>query len=246
MKIHSAITFLFLLLTLTATSQTYVDIPWREGSIFKKGEEQKGMIRLGGGLGSPWLNNFKTYFVPNDKWVEGKKPRNKVIKEYRADDIDGYSTYTEDKDGNRFDMNFTSFEIMIMGAIRKKKGKAFLKLVESGGVDVFSYVPKPAKKILTSREELNKDKLRALSQGTLYLKKGDGELISAAESELVALLKECPSVVDKIQKEEYGFKPKSKRTKRKGMGKLLANAAGDNRLENSIYNAVKDYNNCIE
>lgn len=246
MKINSILAALFLLLTISASAQTYVDIPWREGSIIKKGEEEKGMIRLGGDLAAPWLNNSKVYFVPTDKWVEGKSPRKKVIEEFKPENIQGYSTYTEDQDDNRVEMNFKTYEIMVMGAIRKKKGKAFLKLEESGKVDLLSYVPAPTKKIVTTANERKKDKESALNRYRLYLKKGDGDLMLVSDSDLVVLLQDCPFVVDKIQKEEYGFKLESAKKKRKGLGKMVAKEMGNVKLQNGIYEVVRDYNNCAE
>lgn len=243
MKLKNHLFLLAMFATMTLSAQTYVDIPWREGIVEKDGKKMEGMIRLGGDIGAPWLNHSKVYFVSSDKWVEGKRPKKKTIEEYKPDDIESYSTYTERKDGSKITMDFETCEIMVKGRIKKKKANAFLRVVETGDINMFSYIPKPASKIMASSEERYNDGQHALRQGTLYLQK-DSELYKAGDAELVELLKDCPLVVEKINNEEYGFKPKSKRKKRKGLGKMIANSVGDNGMENNIMKAISDYNNC--
>jgi hypothetical protein len=60
------------------------------------------------------------------------------------------------------------------------------------------------------------------------------------------LLKECPEVVSKIKSGAYGFTDLSERTKKKGLGKVMADNAGDNHLENNLAVAVSDYNHCVK
>jgi len=243
-------TILFLIILfcghLIISAQTYVDIPWREGVIIKKGEELPGMIRLGGDLGAPYLNNEKVYFVEEKNWDENRrKPKKKYVKEYKAKDLDGYQTYTETEDGKRIEMNFSTYEVKVRGAIKMKNAKAFLKSEIIGPVNVYSYVPKPTKSLLASQEERYEDRQRALAHSTIYLEKGDNKLEKASDSELVEMLKECPEVVEKIKNESYGFKPLSERPKKKGLKKFISNAVGDNPMELKIMQAIKDYNKCV-
>ena len=205
----------FTLFAVTLSAQTYVDIPWREGSVIIKGEKVDGMIRLGGDLNAPWLNNSKVYFVSAEDWGDGsKRPKKKMIKEYKPGDLDEYQTYTMSKMGDKINMTFKSYEIMIMGSFKKKKGKAFLKLETEGDVNVYSYVPKPSKKIITTADERYKDGQNAISRSTLYLERKDTKLTKAADCDLVSMLKDCKKVVENINNEVYGFKPKSKRKKK--------------------------------
>lgn len=245
MKLKHGLMLVIMFTTMALAAQTYVDIPWREGSITMKNEKVEGMIRLGGNLEAPWLNHSKVYFVPSDKWVEGKRPKKKAIKEYKPEDIQSYSTYTETADGIRVNMNFVSREIMVMGTFKKKKRDAFLKVEEEGAINMLSYIPKPTKKIITTADERYNDGQNAIRKGTLYLEK-NSELHEAAQTELVEFLKDCPSVVEKINSEEYGFKPKAKRKKKKGLGKMISKSVGDNVMESKIMKAVSDYNNCVK
>jgi hypothetical protein len=237
----------FTIMAFTLSAQTYVDIPWREGSVMSNGEKQDGMIRLGGDLNAPWLNNTKVYFVTAEDYGDGsKRIKKKLIKEYKPEDLDGYQTYTMSKMGEKVDMTFKSYEIMIMGAFKKKKGKAFLKVEEEGDVNVYSYVPMPSKKLVTTANERYEDGQNAISRSTLYLESEDTELTKAADCDLVTLLQDCEKVVENINNEVYGFKPKSKRKKKKGFGKLMAAAGSDNNFEMQVYTAVLDYNQCME
>lgn len=230
--------------TISLLAQTYVSIPWREGVIIKKGKEISGMIRLGGDLGAPYLNNSKVYFVDSKNWIEGKKVKKKVIETYEPEDIDGYSTYTKNNYDEKIDMIFETNEIMIQGVLSKKKGKVFLRLVEEGKVSAYSYVPLPTKQIVSTPEEREKNIKIAMAKATLFLQKVDSNLIVAGEEDLVEYFKDCEVVVDKIKSEEYGFKPKSERPKRKGLGKAIAKNIGDNAMEERIMLAVRDYNAC--
>ncbi|MEM1120047.1 MAG: hypothetical protein AAGJ18_06330 [Bacteroidota bacterium] len=236
----------FLILSSSLFAQTYIGIPWREGTIIKDGQEINGMIRLGGDLNAPWLNSTKVYFVTKDVYDTAKRIKKKMIKEYLPEDLEGYLTYTTDTNDKRVEMNFFTHEIMIMGALRKKKGKAFLRLFEKGEVNVYSYTPEPAKKIVTTTRERREDVAYAKNQSQLFLKKSNDKLISAVDADLIQILSGCPEVVEKIENESYGFQPKNKRPKRKGLGKFISNAIGDNGLEAGILKAVIDYNNCVE
>lgn len=246
MKLGSIITMFLLIGAFTLSAQTYVDIPWREGTVTKKGKEMKGMIRLGGDLNAPWLNSTKVYFVSDSDWIEGKRPKKKLITMYEPDDIDGYSTYTENDEEMREEMDFTTFEIMVQGPISKKKGNAFLRKAMTGNVDGYIYIPMPAKAISSTAEERYEAGQRAIRKATLYLQKGDGELMEASQTELVTYLSDCPDVVAKIKSEEYGFKPLSERPKRKGLGKMVATSIGDNGLESRMMKAINEYNKCTK
>ncbi|MEZ5045204.1 MAG: hypothetical protein R2828_35245 [Saprospiraceae bacterium] len=239
---------LFLLVSISISAQTYVSIPWRAGSIVKNGEVKQGAIRLGGDLGAPWLNHAKVYFVSAENYIAGKTPKKKFQEEYSPEDIEGYTTFTEEKDGKRIEMNFVTDEVMIEGTLKKKNAKAFLRINEQGAVNIYSYIPKPEKNYnpLASDRERELNNQYALDHSTYYLRKGDAELIPAAECVLIDYLKECPEVVEKIKNESYGFKPLAERKKRKGLGKLMAKSIGDNVLENKIYLAITDYNNCVD
>jgi hypothetical protein len=230
---------LLLLLSCGLNAQTFIDIPWRPGVVTIAGIEQQGIIRLGGDLSAPWLNNTKVYFVPQKDVVEGKDPKNKLIVEYKPEDIQGYSTYTEDKEGNRVDMNFVTGEILLVKGLSKKNTKVFLLLNEKGAVNIFSFTPEPDSNTST-------DYQYALNHSTTYFKKGDGELISAVECDMSSLLKECEEVVTKIKSGAYGFVDLNERTKKKGMGKIMADNAGDNKMEMQISKAVTDYNKCVK
>lgn len=246
MKLGSIITMFLLISAFTLSAQTYVDIPWREGTVTKKGKEMKGMIRLGGDLNAPWLNCTKVYFVSDSDWIEGKRPKKKLVTMYEPDDIDGYSTFTENDELMREEMDFTTFEIMIQGPITKKKGNAFLKKAMTGNVDGYIYIPMPTKSIVSTAEERHEAGQNATRLATLYLQKGDGELVYASETELVTYLSECPEVVEKIKSEEYGFKPLSERVTRKGLGKMVAKSIGDNGLESRMMTAISEYNKCTK
>ena len=245
MKVQSVL--FLVLMGFSLSAQTYVDIPWREGSVMEKGEKIDGMIKLGGGLDAPWLNNSKVYFVSSKDWGNSnRRPKKKMIKEYKPGDIDGYETSTITRAGTTADMMYKTYDIMIMGAFKKKKGKAFLKIETEGDVSVYSYVPMPSKKIITTANERYQDGKDALNRSTIYLESKSTELTKAADCDLVSMLKACEKVVENINNEVYGFKPKSKRKKRKGLGKLMAESAGDNNLEMQILTAVSDYNECVK
>lgn len=219
-------------------AQTYVDIPWRAGTIKKAGIEETGMIRLGGDLNAPWLNNTKVYFVPQQDFVVGKYPKNKVILEYGPEDIEGYSTYTEDKAGQRIEMNFTTKEILLDKGLSKKNTKVFLLESEKGSVHVYSFTPIPDDGTAASYDY-------AINHSTTYFQKGNGELTSAVACDMATLLNECPEVVSKIKSGAYGFTDLSERSKKKGLGKIMADSAGDNQLEMNLIKAVIEYNKCI-
>lgn len=110
-------------------------------------------------------------------------------------------------------------------------------------MNIYSYTPKPAKDISVSAQQENNE--AALRQSTFYLSKGEEELIPSGECVLVDFLKDCPAVVEKIKSQEYGFKPKAERRKRKGFSRLMEKSVGDNALENKIYVAIQEYNDCV-
>lgn len=239
------LTMLSMLLTYSIVAQTYVDIPWRVGTITKKGKLIEGAIRLGGDLGAPWLNNSKVYFVTKENYEEGKKVKRKFITEYKPEDLDGYDTYTEDADDQRVEMKFVTHEILVDGMLKKKKIKAFLRISEQGTITIYSYVPKPSKEFMSTAQSRQENRQYALNHSTYYLQKKGEDIIPSADCVLVEYLEACPEVVAKIKSEAYGFKPKADRKKRKGLGKLMAKSLGDNVLENKIYKAVVDYNACV-
>ena len=158
--------------------------------------------------------------------------------EYEPDAIDGYSTYTENEQGTRFDMNFTTREIILFTGLSKKNTKVFLQLREKGAVNIYYFMPKPDDNSSTAHQY-------ALNHSTFYFQKGEGLLCSAVECDMSTLLIECPEVVSKIKSGGYGFADLNERTKKKGMGKIMADNAGDNALEQQICTAVRDYNECI-
>lgn len=227
-------------------AQTYVDIPWRAGTITtKKDEVKEGYIRLGGDLGALYLNNSKVYFVAAEDHIEGKKPKKKKIKEYKPDDIKGYSTYTENSEGERIQMDHMTGEVMKPGLVKAKKGKAFLWRKVEGEKEVYIFVPKPSKKLVTTADERSDDLKKSEASATYYLRMED-EFKKVVDLDLIKVLSDCPDVVEKIENEAYGFKPKSKRKKKKGFGKLMAAAVGDNKMEQDICRAIIDYNECVE
>jgi len=236
MKLH--LTTIMLFLSFAVAAQTYVDIPWREGTVTIKGEEQEGMIRLGGDLGAPWLNYSKVYFLKKADYREGKRQKKKLIKKYVANDIEGYSTYTETKEGERIEMNFKTFPIMFNNGFKKKEKNFMLKLEETGAVNIYSHMSDAEYK---SAEE-------AYFNSKIYLQKGDAKIAAATDCELVTLLEECPEVVGKIENEEYKFKPKSKRKKKKGFKGLkgIMKTAMAGSLDHRIQRAVHDYNLCVK
>jgi len=242
MRLIITTTLLFFISFLNA--QTYVDLPWTSGTVMQDGQEIEGKLRLGGGEHAPWLNHTKVYFVKKADWIAGKRPRKKVIETYLPDDIDGYNTTLALDDGDVIDLAFQSFEIMIMGALKKKKGMAFLKILKEGKVTAYSYVPMPSEKILADANERAKDNAAAIHQTSLYLSKDKKVAEHAPACTLVELFADCPTVVEKIKSEAYGFKPLHDRPVKKGLGKMMSNVIGDNKLENQIFEAVKEYNAC--
>src|SRR5688500_18717297 len=134
---------MFLLFTIGISAQTYVDIPWRDGTVTIAGKEEHGLIRLGGDLGAPWLNNTKVYFVPKADCPADKKPTKKVIKEFTPDDIQGYSTFTEDKEGKHIRMKFVTRQVMVEKGLSKKLTNVFLHQLEDGAVTVLAFTPMP-------------------------------------------------------------------------------------------------------
>lgn len=241
MKLHLSALFLFI--TISISAQTYADLHWQEGSVVVKGEEKQGAIRLAGGLRAPWLNNAKVHFISQENYVAGQRVKRKHVEDYKPEDLDSYSTFTLDYNKERVEMNFITKEIMVAGMLKKKKIKAFLRIHEEGAVNIYSYTPKPAKDISVSAQQENNES--ALRQSTFYLSKGEEELIPSGECVLVDFLKDCPAVVEKIKSQEYGFKPKAERRKRKGFSRLMEKSVGDNALENKIYVAVQEYNDCV-
>lgn len=245
MKLH-LISLLFLF-AFGLTAQTYIDIPWREGVVTKDGQEQPGMIRLGGDLGAPWLNHSKVYFVTNEVYAAEKKhPGKKVTMEYAPDDLEGYTTYTEDKAGNRVDMTFVRGEIMMVKGLSKKPTNVFLHQIEKGPVTILSYIPMPEHEVLPSDEQRSQDDQQALNETIIYLKKGNDAFVVASEVEVADLLSECPEVVSKIKSQAYGFADLSVRPKKKGLSKMVVDSYGNNELENKICTAVKEYNSCVK
>lgn len=242
MKLH--LSALFLLVTISISAQTHLDMLWQEGSVLVKGEEQKGAIRLAGGLKSPWLNNAKVFFISEENYVPGQRVKRKHVEEYKPEDLDGYSTFSLDYNRERVEMDYITKEIMVAGMLKKKKKKVFLRIHEQGAINIYSYTPKPAKDISVSAQQENNE--AALRQSTFYLGKGEEELIASGECVLVDYLEDCPTVVEKIKSQAYGFKPKAKRKKRKGFTRLLEKSAGDNALENKIYVAIEEYNDCVD
>lgn len=242
MRLIITTTLLFFFSILNA--QTYVDIPWTSGTVTLDGQEIEGLLRLGGGENAPWLNHTKVYFVKKADWIEGKRPKKKVIETYLPGDIEGYKTSLAKADGDVVDLEFHSYEIMIMGALKKKKGMAFLKTLEQGKVTAYSYVPMPSEKIMTDANERAKDNAAAIHKTSLYLSKDNKVAEHAPACTLVELFADCPTVVEKVKSEAYGFKPLHDRPVKKGFGKMMSNVVGDNKLENQIFDAVKEYNAC--
>lgn len=235
---------LFMSGSMAMIAQTYIDIPWRDGFVVIDGVEMSGMIRLGGDLNAPWLNHSKVYFVTNEIYAETKNhPRKKEITEYEPEDIEGYSTYTEDADKNRIDLTFISGEVTYMNGLAKKKQVVFLQILDLGAINTFKYIPM-AEKESTADLQYQAGQ-RALLASTIYFKKGDSAYLSAAKTEIADLVAECPDVLSKVQAGSYGFVDLSQRTKKKGLGGLMASQAGDNQLEDKICISINEYNACV-
>lgn len=244
MKKLSVILFIFFAFALS--SQTYVDIPWRKGEIIQNGKIEKGIIRLGGDLGAPWLNFSKVYFVKEKNIRKGKHPRRKHIIKYNPAEIEGYNTFTMKKD-EKIIMKFRSFDIKVKSGLfgKKKTKKMFLEIVDTGAVNVFLFTPTPSKKLITSNKERKEDFQNAQYKSTYYLQKGSEEkVVPSVECKLIKMFEDCPEVVEKIKNGDFGVKPLNERKKKKGFGKLLGNLMGDNPLENKIFHIVKVYNKC--
>lgn len=236
---------LLMSMSIAMIGQTYVDIPWREGIVSINDQEMAGMIRLGGDLGAPWLNHHKVYFVTNEDYATSKShPGNKVITEYKPEDIQGYSTYTEDTEKNRIDLNFISSEVTYMDGLAKKKQVVFLQLLDTGTVHIYKYIPMAEKE--SSSQMQYEAGQRALLASTIYFKKGESAFLSAAQTEIADLVAECPEVVSKVKAGSYGFADLSQRTKKKGLGGLMSSQAGDNDLEEKICISIKEYNACVK
>lgn len=201
------------------------------------GAPHEGMLRLGGDIGAPWLNHTKVYFVTKEEYGDGH-PKNKIIKEYTPEDIEGYITHTEDKEGNRIEMIFITDVILLEKGLSRKNTKVFLRRIEDGAVAVYTFVPIP--------DSGPQDYDAAIRLSTTYFKKGDGAAISAVESDMSTLLAECPDVVAKIKSGAYGFQDLNDREKKKGLGKIMTDSYGDNAFEAQIQRAVTDYNACMK
>ncbi len=239
--------FILLLISLSRVmiGQTYVDIPWREGVISMNNQELAGMIRLGGDLGAPWLNHHKVYFVTNEAFAAAKShPGNKVIEEYKPEDVQGYSTFTEDAEKIRIDLHFISGEVTYMDGLAKKKQVVFLQVLDTGNVHIYKYIPMAEKE--SSSQMQYEAGQRALLASTIYFKKGESAFLSAAQTEIADLVAECPEVVSKVKAGSYGFADLSQRTKKKGLGGLISSQAGDNDLEEKICISIKEYNACVK
>jgi hypothetical protein len=130
-------------------------------------------------------------------------------------------------------------EIMLVKGLGKKMTKVFLREIEKGAVTVYSFVPEPDDNSAAESQY-------AFNHSTTYFKKGDSPLVSAVECDMATLLSECPEVVSKIQSGAYGYADLSERTKRKGLGKIMADNAGDNELEGQLCKSVFEYNKCVE
>ncbi len=241
-------TLLFLLLMLSlinANAQTYVDIPWHEGTVTINGETKEGMIRMGGGLHPLSLNHQKTYFVTTAEFEGAKKhPGNKIIKEYHPEDIQGYSTFAIDEAGNRVEFNFISGEVTYMDGLAKRTQTVFLRVNEIGPLSAYTFIPKAERE--STPELQHQAEQNAVLQSILFLKKGDGPYLIAGKKQLSELLTECPEVINKINTGVYGFADLNDRPKKKGLMKTITAGASDNDLEQQILLAVGDYNRCVK
>jgi hypothetical protein len=209
------------------------------GVITIAGTEHLGMLRFAGESSTPWLNQFKVYFVPQKDFPGDLRPKKNVILEYKPVDIDGYSTVSKSQDTSRRGWVYVTEEIMLVKGLSKKNTKVFLRRVEKGAVTVYAFIPEPDDNSAAESDY-------AFKHSTTYYKKGDDALVSAVECDMANLLSECPDVVSKIKSGAYGYADLSERPKKKGLTKIMADHAGDNELEGKLNKSVFEYNKCVE
>lgn len=238
------LTSLCLIFAFMCSAQVYTMIPWRDGEIVKNGEVLKGKIRLAGDLNAPWLNCEVVYFVPEDAWIEGRNPKKKVIDDYDPEDIESYHTFTVNELRDTIRMDYYTRQVLNKGILKNKLGPGFVRKMIDGPISSYSFVPKPPEDLITTAEERAENKQSALMQTAIYVEKEGEPFMEIVEVDMVDWMSDCPELVQKIKSEAYGFKPKSERKERKGLGKMMARQGLDNSLEDKLIRAVEDYNAC--
>lgn len=200
--------------------------------ITKKGKEQ-GIIWLNGADETPWRLQKQVLFLPQKKYEKAKKLKRKDFEKYSPKEILGYEFE---------DRLFVSRKYSA-GATVSFKGLAtrmFLEVLTNGPAKALRYYETPPS--VGNASYIDEEREKARNFPTMLIQVGDEKLKSASSFNFYEFLDDCPVVYEKYETGGYGFTPRPREGKKKGLRGLINKALSMTGFD-YVPELIADYNN---
>ncbi len=182
-----------------------------QGYIIKNGEKIPGYLKIrdhfmdnGEKVKTPWMLQTKVLFVPKEVFETNKKIKRKHFDKYMPKDIDGY--IYDSLTFNSVKYADLSIESNSVGSLIPKY--QFLQQVVDGKISIYYHYPSPAGVKLVSEEHFEVDQnnkyKRFQSANVVYKTEQDKNAKYMAYADPEKVFSDCPHVLEKINKGEYG------------------------------------------
>jgi hypothetical protein len=213
------------------------------GSIIKNGKEIPGYIRAMGTASvdgtqftAPWEFQLSLRFIEKNDFEKAEKIKNKDYVKYEAKDIEGYK-YDNDS------LIYESVKYSDMSAVGTGmlSQKIFMRKISEGKISLYHHFQSPPPVMVGDAVSFKATYIENANPNYVYKTANDDKLKLVNSLNIKKELSDCPVVVEKFEKGEYGIK--NGEGKSTGLTKLMNKTV----LKDDIkLAAIGDYNNTCQ
>jgi hypothetical protein len=183
---------------------------------------------------SPYQNSENITFIPLDIFkLSMGKVKDKDKKVYKPEDVENYKTYGKE---------FVGTEYSDPTALSLSGNKALLESLISGKANLYIRYEVPCSGTSVGDCEF-KSNMDSKARPTIIANVGKKSVVIFNYSAFAELLKDCPAVVEKLKKGEYGNPPIAEKTGK--LAKMLEKSKHDNININAVKAAITEYNSLM-
>jgi hypothetical protein len=171
-------------------------------TIIKEGKEIAGYIKQmgttslnGNNYAAPWEFQGDIRFMEKDAFEKAEKIKNKDYMKYEAGDIDGYKYNGEIYEA----VKYADMSAVGAGMVAKKM---FLKKVTEGKITLYHHFSSPIS--MGEMSEMEESYRESANPNVVYRIGQDGKLKLVNSLNVKKEITDCPTVVEKYEKGEYG------------------------------------------
>jgi hypothetical protein len=207
------------------------------GSIIRDGKEIQGYIKAMGWsavgdkvFSAPWEFQKDIRFMEKETFEKAEKIRNKDYEKLEAGDIDGYKY----RDSLVYEsVKYADMSAVGAGMIPKKM---FMRKVSDGKISLYVHFGSPM--VVGESHEFEQSYIDSAVPNYVYRIGKDGKLKLVNSLNVKKELADCPAVVEKYEKGDYGVQAGEE--KKSGLAKLADKTIARDGVR---FGAIDDYNN---